>query len=220
MKNIVVILLLFVLNANAQQYKSFQLLENGDTLNRLDNNNMKQGKWKIHINALRLEPAYDEEGTFINDKKEGVWRKYDMYGLMLAKEFYKWGNKYGLQQYLYQGQLEREENWITFDPKKKFDTIEVPDLYNEYRVEKKIVKVDNYSLQHGTWTYYDPETGRVIKTVEYSLGQLVPAKKELVATAPVDTVPKPKVKPKAVLEFEKNNKGKKKISVRDGGTGY
>lgn len=219
MKNIIWLMLLTSSVAFTQQYKSYKLLDNGDTLNRIDNDNKKQGKWKVHVNALRLDPAYDEEGSFVDDKKEGVWRKYDMYGLLFAKENYKWGYKSGLQQYLLQGQLEREENWLVLDPKKQYDTIEVQDVYDQFRYEKRIVKIENPSLEHGAFKYYDPETGRLLRTTNYVLGELATEPKKDIAIV-TDSV-KPKVKPpKAVEDFEKSTKGKKKV-VRDArGMGY
>ena len=219
MTKYIILLMLLTSVYSSAQYNSFKVLENGDTLNRLDNKNLKQGRWKIHVNALRIDPAYDEEGEFINDKKEGVWRKYDIYGLLVAKENYKWGNKHGLQQYLNEGRLEREESWRSIDPKQQFDTIDVQDVIDDYKFEKKIIKIESYSVEHGTWRYFDPETGRLLKTVEYLFGKLyTPTKKEVVAS--IDTIPKIKPKPQAVLDFEKSNRGKKSIKVRGGNTGY
>ncbi len=216
---IVVIACLFSLNSFCQ-YKSFKLTDSGDTLNRLDNNNQKQGRWKIHINALRTEPAYDEEGAFKNNLKEGIWRKYDMAGLMFAQENFKWNNLNGLQQYLVQGQLEHDEMWRSVDPDRKFDTIEVMDPIDQTKIEKKIIKVESYALPCGKWQYYDPETGRVIKTEYYdALGKQYTPKKEGEAAPATDSIPKKIAKPKAVEEFEKSKKGKKSIRVRDGMTG-
>jgi len=217
MKPFFVIAVCFISFQSFSQYKSFLLTDNGDTLNRLDDNNQKQGRWKIHVNALRVTPAYDEEGTFVNNLKEGIWRKYDIYGLLTAKENYKWGKQNGLQQYLDQGQLEHEENWRAVDPNKKFDTIEVKDPYDQFKVEQKIVKVESYAVPFGTWRYYEPETGRIRKTDNYdAFGNLfIPQQPILESTK--DSIPKKMLKPKAVLDFEKTNKGKKTIKMRDGG---
>ncbi|MFY7965047.1 MAG: hypothetical protein ACOVO1_09140 [Chitinophagaceae bacterium] len=210
---------LVFLQANCQ-WKSYLLLDNGDTLNRIDNKGMKQGKWKVHVNALRTEPAYDEEGTFKNDAKEGLWRIYDTYGLLIAQENYKWGNKNGLQQYLSEGRLEHEENWRSVDPERKFDTIEVQDVYDQFKIEKKIIKVESYALPCGAWKYYDPESGRVIRTEHYdALGNLYTPQKNATNAPVVDSLPKKMVKPKAVEDFERSKKGKKSIKVRDGMTG-
>ena len=220
MRLVIIIIVCFISVSSFSQYKSFLLTDTGDTLNRVDSKGLKQGRWKVHVNALRMDPAYDEEGVFKNNLKEGIWRIYDTYGLLTAQENYKWGNKNGLQQYLFQGQLEHDENWRSVDPEKKFDTIDVPDVYDQYKIERKIIKIESYAVPFGKWKYYDPETGKVIKTEHYdALGNLyTPANPN--ATAPVtDSLPKKIAKPKAVEEFERGKKGKKSIRVRDGATG-
>lgn len=220
MKKLFFILLLLISVQNYCQWKSYLLLDTGDTLNRVDNKDQKQGKWKIHVNALRTEPAYDEEGVFKNNGKEGIWRIYDAYGLLLAQENYKWGNKDGLQQYLSEGRLEREEFWRSVDPEKKFDTIEVQDVYDQYKIERKIIKIESYAVPFGKWKYYDPETGRLIRTEHYdAFGNLYTPKPEDTNKPVTDSIPKKIAKPKAVEEFERSKKGKKAIKVRDGMTG-
>ncbi len=201
------------------QTKSFLLTDNGDTLNKIDNNNQKQGRWKIRVNALRGEPAYDEEGIFKNNLKEGVWRKYDAYGLLTAKEDYKWNNKNGLQVYLSQGQLEHEENWRAIDPEKKFDTIDVPDVYDILKTEKKIIKLESYAVPYGTWRYYDSETGRQTRTENYDAFGKLFVPKPVLNNVVTDTIPKKIIKPKEILDFEKSRKGKKSTKMRDGMTG-
>lgn len=48
--------MLFSLNGNAQ-YKSFKLNDDGDTLNAIDQKDLKQGKWVNHIDELKENPA-------------------------------------------------------------------------------------------------------------------------------------------------------------------
>ncbi len=200
------------------QYKSYTVLENGDTLNRVDMNDKKVGRWKIHVNALRIEPAFDEEGLFVNNLKEGIWRKYDEYGLLLAKENYKWGMKSGYQHYLFDGRLIREECWRAVDPIKKFDTIDVQDVYDENKYYRKIIKIESYAQPHGYWKYFDPETGNTLKTENFVFGELFQPKiQQTVQVA--DTTIKKTVKPAAVLEYEKSKKNKKSYKVRHGATG-
>ncbi|HEX2683305.1 MAG TPA: hypothetical protein VHL77_05215, partial [Ferruginibacter sp.] len=104
-----VIQLLFVLNGHAQ-YKSFIISERGDTLNAIDTGNMKQGKWVIHVDPLRGEPGYEEEGIFVKNNKEGIWRRYSLTGDIIAVEYYKLGGKHGIQQYYTElGDLIRQE---------------------------------------------------------------------------------------------------------------
>jgi hypothetical protein len=93
-----IIQFLFLMNGMAQ-YKTYKLTETGDTLNAIDQQDRKQGKWVIHVDPLRGEPGYEEEGIFINNNKEGIWRKYSLTGDIIAVEFYKLGGKDGIQQH-------------------------------------------------------------------------------------------------------------------------
>src|SRR5665647_928978 len=77
------VLQIFILKADAQ-YKTYKLSIKGDTLNAIDSKGLKQGKWVIHVDPLRGEPGYEAEGIFINDKKEGPWRKYTLGGDIIA----------------------------------------------------------------------------------------------------------------------------------------
>ena len=51
----------FCYTGNAQ-YKKYTLSDKGDTLNAIDNKGLKQGKWILHVDELRGEPGYEEEG--------------------------------------------------------------------------------------------------------------------------------------------------------------
>lgn len=218
-------LLLFVsvyANVLFSQCKSYEITSNEDTINCIDKNDKKQGKWKIHVPGLRGNPTTEDEGIFKDDLKEGIWRRYDAWGMLIALEQYKFGRKHLKQQYLENGKLEHVEYWISLDPEKKFDTVDVYDLYDPNKIEKKIVPVTPYALEHGTWTYFDTETGAVIKKEEYVLGQLKQPKSAITAKNDIslsDTSTKPKVKPTKEMEaFDKKNKGKKN-AIRDGRTG-
>lgn len=205
------------------QYKSFIIGVKGDTLNRVDNDGLKQGKWVMHAPPLRGEPGYDEEGIYKNGKKEGTWRKYSEMGDLLAIENYMWGFKNGACSYYNLYGLEHEESWKAIDPKNPYDTIDVPDLHSD-TVYQRIVKVEASTVRHGTWRYYNPQTGMITKTEDYILDQLVDPRKKFslaidsTSMAKVDTTSS-KQKPKEVLEYEKKNSNKKKIKVRDGATG-
>jgi hypothetical protein len=218
MKYFFALCLLFSISGTCQ-YKSFGFTSNGDTINIIDKNDLKQGRWRIDIAALREEPAYVEEGVFKDNKREGIWYKYDLYGVIVAKENYKWGNKHGKQVYAIDGSVEREESWLSMDPSKKFDTIDVPDVYNSFVVTRKIIKVEPYALRHGTFTYFNAANGRVEKKEEYLFGKLVD-KNEMLSnnfqTSDSIATPKKVAKPQAVLDFDKKNKGKKSYKYKDG----
>ncbi len=210
--------------ANAQ-YKTFRIGDKGDTLNAVDMKGLKQGKWKVHVNALRAEPAYDEEGVFIDDRKEGTWIRFNMMGDPLAVENYRWGNRNGICRYYTVSGIEREESWRAINPDKAYDTIDVVDPVNPNKYEKVVVKNDGNSLRHGTWKYYFPPTGKLINTEKYFLDKLqepgAPDPLTGLVKVTADTTkakPVEKPKPKEVLDFEKKTSGKKK-ALREGRTG-
>ncbi|WP_462218841.1 toxin-antitoxin system YwqK family antitoxin [Ferruginibacter sp.] len=215
---LIIIQFLFLMNG-AAQYKSYKLNDKRDTINAVDKNNLKQGKWVIHIDELRGEPGYEEEGLFKNDKKEGIWRMYNLTGDIIGVENYKLGGKDGIQQYYtYLGDLYREESWRGYDPEAPYDTVAVYGTGSNEIVDYKIVKAEQYSVRHGEWRYYEPGSGRLVKSEKYDRGLLEKAGAKAVAATAVETKPKKVEKTPEMLEWEKKNKGKKKV-IRDGRTG-
>jgi len=211
-----IIQVLFFTNGMAQ-YKSYKLNAEGDTLNIVDNKGLKQGKWVNHIEPLRGEPGYEEEGIYKNNNKEGIWRQYSLQGDIIAVEFYKLGGKHGIQQYYtYLGDLIREESWKGYDPEAPYDTIAVYGSGNNEIIDYKIVKAEQYSVKHGEWKYYEAGTGRLVKVEKYDRGFLEkPTDNKTVVAEPAKK--KEVEKTPEMLEWEKKNKGKKKV-VRDGRT--
>lgn len=220
--------ILFYTSLSAQ-CKTFKLTSKGDTINCTEANGVKRGKWKIEIPPIRGERGYIEEGVFINDKKEGTWRRFNLLGDPMAIENYKWGLKNGISSYYTIQGIEREESWKAIDPSKPYDTIDVQDINNPNMYEKVIVKTTGASLKHGTWKIFDPYTGQKLRTEHWILDVLQDpnAKKEdnteISIGSPITKTPTPKsdtatkkVIPKEVLEFQKKNKGKK---IVDGNTG-
>lgn len=215
---LLIIQFLLLVTASAQ-YKSYKLNADGDTLNAIDKNDMKQGKWVIHVEPLRGEPGYEEEGIFVKDKKEGIWRKYSLTGDIIAVEFYRFGGKDGLQQYYtYLGDLIREESWRGYNPDAPYDTVAVYGEGNNEIIDYKITKAEQYSVRHGEWKYYEAGSGRLVKVETYQLGHLVTPGTNTAAAAPAPGVKKKEVeKTPEMIEWEKKNKGKKNV-VRDGRT--
>ena len=210
------------------QCKSYKLTDRGDTINCTDLNGVKQGPWLERYPELRGNPGYEEEGVYVNGQKEGLWRRFSLQGDILAVENYKWGLLNGKSAYYTLMGLEREESWWAIDPSKKFDTIDVPDLYVDGSYRTVIVPNRGRSMKHGTWNYYNTMTGRIESSQEYIRDSAVGVLGALGITQRVqnpksapDTAAKKKVeKPAVVLEWEKKNAGKKKVVVRDGSTGY
>jgi hypothetical protein len=223
---IVSIILLFPFVLCAQQWESYEISVKGDTINAVDRKKMKQGKWVIRVESLRGEPGYEAEGEFADDKKEGPWRRYNLSGDILAIENYRWGFRDGKQTYFTSvGDLLREESWKAINPLDPYDTIEVPDLNNPMATTSKVIKHEASEIKHGAWKFYDPSSGMIKKSENYTYGQRLDglgrpiAEGAAPATKPLETDAKAKSKPAAVEEWEKKNEGKKKVAVRDGRTG-
>ena len=215
---LIVFLLQFFFSTGFTQYKTYELTVNRDTINAIDKKDQKQGKWVIKVGEVRGEPGYEEEGIFKDGKREGVWRRFNNNGDLIAIENYRYGGKDGIQQYYtMMGDLGRVEGWRAYNPDAPYDTIPVYGQGNNEIISYKIVKAEQYSVKHGTWKWFNPTTGRLIRSETYDRGYL-PKEPEPNTAATDDK--KKKVKPAEVLEYEKKNSGKKKVKTRDGQTGY
>ncbi|WEK35222.1 MAG: hypothetical protein P0Y53_22255 [Candidatus Pseudobacter hemicellulosilyticus] len=210
-------LLLFVYSgAGAQSlWKEYSLNARGDTMNRIDRWDRKQGPWLIHYDNLRGEPGFEEEGWYKNNKKTGEWKLYSLMGDHIGTEYYKWDMKDSIcSYYTIHGQLRLEQSWKAFNPDKAYDTLEIedPEKFDTYRTV--IVKNEGAAVRHGVWKYYDAESGALIRTETYTLGKLEGEKKTVAAPTEKKAIPKTK----EMQEFEKM-KGKKKVRYQDGSTG-
>jgi antitoxin component YwqK of YwqJK toxin-antitoxin module len=213
----IAILLLFVSVNAFSQWKDYRLINDGkDTINRIDHKGVKHGEWVVRVESLRGEPGFEEEGVFVNNRKEGEWRIFNLMGDLIGIEFYRWGNKDGVAQYFdINGQLRMEQSWKALNPDKAYDTIMVEDVDKLDSYHEVIVKNEGASLKHGTWKYYDAASGTVLRSETYTLGKLEGDNSAAMADR---TEPKKVPKPKEVVEFEKKAKGKKKIRYQDGST--
>jgi antitoxin component YwqK of YwqJK toxin-antitoxin module len=211
------IVLLFSSLSTMAQWKDYKLINDGkDTINRIDQHGVKQGEWVVHVESLRGEPGFEEEGVFENNRKEGEWRVFNLMGDLIGIEHYRWGNKDGIAQYFdINGALRMEQAWKALNPDKAYDTIMVEDVDKLDSYHEVVVKNEGASLKHGTWKYYDAASGTVVRTENYMLGKL----EQDNSSAVVDPSEKKSVpKPKEVMDFEKKAKGKKKIRYQDGST--
>ena len=213
---------LFIAFNVAAQCKSYKLSAKGDKINCIDENDLKQGRWVVKVESIRGEPGYEEEGIFKDGKKEGIWRNYNTMGDVLAIERYRWGNKDGISQYFNMQGVIREESWKAVNPLNPYDTVDVHDPIDPYKVVMKVVKIEGTSVKHGKWKYYDG--GFITKTENWFLDKLEDPDKVATLDANGKVItdektakakPAEKAKPKEVMEFEKKT-GKKKIKVIDG----
>jgi hypothetical protein len=239
MRYLLILVLLVSVSCQAQ-WKTYNIGPKGDTLNRIDLKGRKQGPWVVHVDEVRGERGYEEEGIFDDDKKDGMWRRFSLDGDLIAVENYRYGMKDGKCMYFTNaGEPLREESWRAIDPKNPYDTVDVYDVNDPSKLlRRQVVKVEPSSYKHGTWSYYNTETGTVESTEEWVMNK--PKVKEDTATtttvasdddlAPIDPATGKPVakkddkaaaskKPQAILDYEKKNSGKKKVKVRDGSTG-
>lgn len=198
------------------QCKTFRISSKGDTLNCVDKNDKKQGKWVIHVDEIRGESGYEEEGEFKDDKKEGTWKRFNLIGDLLALENYKWGMKDGVSQYFTINGLEHDETWRAVNPASPFDTVVVNDVTSPDKYEMKVIKLDPVAMRHGNFRYYNPETGIIIRTEYYLFDKLqtVQATKPKKNTEEEAEAKNPK--PKEVQEFEKKIAKKRRVYIRTG----
>ena len=103
------IILLLPFFSNAQS--------SGDTINRLDSANIKQGHWIIYNKTKKLPDYTDdqmvEEGVYVNGKKEGVWRQYWNNGKVKSETTYKNNLQSGSAKIYYKnGSISEEGTWI------------------------------------------------------------------------------------------------------------
>jgi hypothetical protein len=201
--------------AHSQAWLDYTLTPNGDTINRVDKQKKKQGPWVIRLEEVRGEPGYEEEGYFVDDKKEGAWKRFSLMGDLIARELYKWGYRDGKQEYFTtMGDLMREESWKSVNPINPYDTIMVPDIDHPDVMIEKIIKHESAEIKHGTWNFYNTSTGTIARTEKYFFGKLDKGQSDVKPASPIpqkkEVAPPQKVLPKEVQAWEKNKKTKGK----------
>jgi len=95
--------------------QTFDMLD-GDTINLVDVNSKRQGKWIVKANPRRhrgyTAGSKVEEGEYKNNRKEGLWKKYYPSGELRSEITYKGSRPYGPYiLYYLNGNVEEEGNW-------------------------------------------------------------------------------------------------------------
>jgi hypothetical protein len=154
--------------------------------NQVDAQKHKQGPWSEQMPEVKGEPGYTWEGNYVNDFKEGMWKKYAESGGIIAEETYKHGVLNGHCRYFYSnGLVSAEGSFIAIDIDGQKETYRVIDpVTGEERMEE-IARTSN-SLRNGVWKVYDEE-GHMTKEY-YKRGEPV-SPEELDSLAP-STAPK------------------------------
>jgi len=202
------------------QYKEYKINAKGDTINAINQEGKKVGKWVYVVGEQRGEPGYVEEGMYKKGEKDGYWRKYTTIGDLISLEHFLMGGKDGLQQYYtYIGDLEHEEMWRGYNPDDPYDTVPVYGTGSGEIIDFKIVKVEPYAVKEGTWRYYDPGSGRVIREEKWSNNNLISpkSKNEVTLTPPPYVKPDKPEKPKDAQKWDESRKGRRR-AIKDGST--
>tara|TARA_B100000809_G_scaffold39989_1_gene34958 strand:- start:3149 stop:4054 length:906 start_codon:yes stop_codon:yes gene_type:complete len=99
----------------AQSVPNFEIID-GDTINIVDENNLKQGFWKI-FGKMRSVPGYEpdqviEQGKYASSRKQGIWTKFFASGKTKSEIEYKNSRPNGsYRTYFENGQIEEEGHW-------------------------------------------------------------------------------------------------------------
>ncbi|MEZ5045624.1 MAG: hypothetical protein R2831_01385 [Chitinophagaceae bacterium] len=150
---------------------SFELLENGDTINKIDSKHLKQGMWLEVIESRMQEEGYQQYGLYINSIKEGKWLQFDMRGKIISEEQFKQGKKDGEAKYYEEGKLFCVGNYLALKSKYDYDTIMVETANGD--IKPVILKANLGSVKHGYWTFYDIRNHNVTRMVEYQADDII-----------------------------------------------
>lgn len=115
MRLLIILLLISFSTLELSGQNSFKIFE-GDTINKIDANNKRQGKWRI-----TARPGVDkefasgelvEEGEYKSGRKVGLWKKYYPGGKIKSEITYVGSRPKGPYTLYYEnGQIEEQGNW-------------------------------------------------------------------------------------------------------------
>lgn len=169
-----VIFFLFALKVQAQETK----------YNQKDEKGRPHGQWIVSTPARMGEDAYVEWGTYEHGQKWGVWYRFDNSERVVAIERFKNGVLDGEAQYFENGALECTGHYRGLSSRYAFDTIYVVDPVTDVET-RRILPTERGTVKHGLWRYYDPRSGRLIREMDFQLGEVI-ASQEF-SIAPVDS---------------------------------
>ncbi|MBL1232376.1 MAG: toxin-antitoxin system YwqK family antitoxin [Flavobacteriales bacterium] len=110
-----IIITVFISSNISVAAQKFEII-NGDTINYIDENNLKQGFWKIFGRMKKL-PDYQpdqvvEQGDYENSRKQGIWKMFYPNGKTKSEVAYVNSRPNGYYKTYYEnGELEEEGEW-------------------------------------------------------------------------------------------------------------
>jgi len=152
--------------------------------NKVDSKGVRIGFWWI-VNKERMgEDAYTEFGHYDHGSKTGRWYKMDGQNDLISIESYKDDILNGEARYFEKGKLTCIGHYRGINHYSLYDTIVVVDPVNGSEHQRALL-AEKGTQRHGSWKYYDPQTGRLLKEEEYQVDNLI-YKKEY-AAAKIDS---------------------------------
>ncbi len=143
--------------------------------NARDGKGRPHGFWYGQQEARMGEPAYTEFGTYDHGRKTGLWYKLDATGDLAAVERFANNTLNGESKYFEGGKLSTTGTYRGLNPDQEWDTLWVTDPISGYE-NRVIIATERGSLKHGTWRYYDVQTGRLKREEEYQVDELIGSK--------------------------------------------
>lgn len=160
------LILFFIAKISAAQ--SFEI-NNQDTVNFIDVNNLKQGYWRF-LGFMKKLPGYKddqviEEGKFADSRKVGLWKKYFPSGNIDSKVTYQNGRPNGYYvNYYDNGKIQEEGTWINNKPVGQFKR------FHENGVIAQEFNYNNTGKREGAQKYYY-ENGKIMIEGEWAEGK-------------------------------------------------
>ncbi len=151
-----------------QGLPAYEIVE-GDTINYIDENNLKQGFWKIFGRMKKL-PGYDpdqviEQGNYKNSRKNGLWTKFFASGKTKSEIEYLNSRPNGAYKtYFPNGQVEEEGTW-----KNNRNTQTFKRYYENGQVSQDFA-FNNSGKRDGKQTYFY-ENGQVMIEADIAAGK-------------------------------------------------
>lgn len=164
------LLISFSLDAGAQ--KQPRKKQAAEELNKFDHKGRRTGMWLNMHGEDKGEQAYTEVGSYLQGVKNGLWYKMDKAGDMVAIENFRRGVLDGEVKYFSNGQVTVIGRYRGLNPDLEIDTIMVVDPVSG-KQDLVPVKADMGSVKHGTWRYYNEETGAISRVEEYQVDNLI-----------------------------------------------
>lgn len=140
--------------------------------NQTDSKGVRIGFWWIVSPARMGEEGYTEFGHYDHGNKTGRWYKMDSENNLVSIESYKDNVLNGESKYFEKGKLTCIGHYRGMRGNNLYDTIVVVDPRTNYE-HLTALPTENTTQRHGSWKYYDPQTGKLVREEEYQVDNLI-----------------------------------------------